>query len=63
MKSQAKRLAGLEDKAPPMEPQFIAWEGQTWTPEEQAEALRRDPDERVFWKSLLEAYPLKKDQP
>jgi hypothetical protein len=63
VKSQAQRLARLEEKEPPMERQFIAWGDQVWTPEEQAEAIRRDPDERVFWKSLLDCVPVGKPWP
>ena len=53
MKIQDKRLNKLEQNAPPFKREFIEWAGNPWTEEEMAEAIRKDPNERVFWKSLL----------
>ena len=57
MRAHANRVKRLEEKLPPPERQFIAWVGKPWTPEEMAEAIRREPDCLIFWRSLLESYP------
>lgn len=54
MKTQDTRLKKLEQHRPPFERQFIGWAGNPWTPEEEAEAIRQNPDQRIFWRSLLE---------
>ena len=54
MKTQQNRLTKLEQKAPPCERRFIGWAGNPWTPEQMAEAIRRQPTQRFFWRSLLE---------
>lgn len=62
MSNRDKRLARLEKKEP-FERKFVAWEGNPWTPEQMAEAIRCEPDKRVFWKSLLDSCPCQPDQP
>ena len=54
MKTQDSRLNKLEQKTPPFKREFIAWEGNPWTPEEKAEAIRQDPNGRIFWKLILD---------
>jgi hypothetical protein len=54
MKTQKNRVKKLEQKAPPFERQFIGWIGRPWTPRQMAKAICREPDRRVFWKSLLD---------
>ena len=54
MKTQQKRLEKLEKMAPPTEPEFIGWKGNPWTEEQMAEAKRRQPDVKFFWRPLLE---------
>lgn len=49
-----KRIKKLEQNTRSGEPQFIGWAGNPWTPEQQAEALRRHPGKMVFWRSLTE---------
>jgi hypothetical protein len=56
MKTQRKRVATLERKAPPIERQFIGWKGNPWTPAQEAAAIRRRPNCRIFWRSLLEPH-------
>jgi len=53
MSNQGKRQARLEKKAP-TDQQFIEWKGKPWSSEQKAEALRREPNRRIFWHSLLE---------
>jgi hypothetical protein len=52
MKTQASRLARVEQKTPQRERQFISWQGNPWTPEQMAEAICREPNRRIFWRSL-----------
>jgi len=53
-KQEQTRLALAEKKVmPPVERQFFAWEGNPWTPEQQAEAIRRHPRARFFWRTLV----------
>ncbi len=55
MKRLAKALKRLEKKVPAIEePQFISWPANPWTPEQMAEALRREPNRKMFWRALLE---------
>ena len=54
MKTQETRVKKLEQKAPPIERKFISWQGRPWTEEQKAEAIRRNPKCRIFWRSLLE---------
>ena len=58
MKAQANRLKKLERNGGPIKRQFIAWIGDPWTKEQMAEQIRLHPRQRIFWRSLLEAYPL-----
>jgi hypothetical protein len=53
MSNRDKRLTRLEQKTP-IERQFIGWEGNPWTEEQKAEAIRREPKRQVFWRSLRE---------
>jgi len=53
MTKQNTRLNKLEQKAPTFKREFVAWKGNPWTPAEMEEAIRKDPNGRVFWKSLL----------
>ena len=53
MKRQDTRLKKLEQQAPTSERTFIGWIGDPWTPEEEAEAIRQNPDQRIFWRPLL----------
>ncbi len=48
MKTQKNRVKKLEQKAPPFERQFISWKGCPWTEEQKAEAIRRDPEGRIW---------------
>ena len=48
------RVEKLEQKRPAAKREFIGWLGNPWTPEQEAEAIRRKPEQRVFWRSLLE---------
>ena len=54
MKKQSTRLEKLEKKAPPTKPVFVGWIGNPWTPEQEAEAIRKNPGQKIFWRSLLE---------
>ena len=51
MKHKETRMKRLEHETTP-EPVFFSW-GREWTPEEQAEAIRNDPGQRMYWMSLL----------
>jgi hypothetical protein len=53
MSKREKRLTRLERQTP-IERQFVEWVGNPWTEEQKAEAIRREPDRRIFWLSLLE---------
>jgi len=53
-----RQLARLDEKAgqltvTPDKPEFVGWRGNPWTPEQMAEAIRLNPEQRVFWRSLL----------
>ncbi|HNX35037.1 MAG TPA: hypothetical protein PKM57_10440 [Kiritimatiellia bacterium] len=52
MRDKNKRLERLEKKAS-VERVFVAW-GDPWTPEQKAEAIRREPERRIFWRSLVD---------
>ena len=54
MNTQKSRLKKMEQKAPPIERKFICWIGNPWTPEQEAEAIRRHPEKKIFFRSLLE---------
>ena len=43
-----------EKKAQMVERLFYAWPMSPWTPEQAAEAMRRHPDQMVFWRSAHE---------
>ena len=62
MKALRKRLERLQRKIGPIERQFVAWPHNPWTPEQKAEAIRRDPDQLVFWKRLREGLPRPKPE-
>ena len=53
MSTQGNRTIQLEKLAPTHERQFVDWSGNPWTPEQKAAAIRRHPEQRVFWRSLL----------
>ena len=53
MSKREKRLTRLERQTP-IERKFVEWVGNPWTEEQKAEAIRREPDRRIFWLSLLE---------
>jgi hypothetical protein len=53
MKKHDSRLIKLEQKSPPYKRMFIAWEGNPWTSEQKAVAMRLAPTCRIFWRSLL----------
>ncbi len=56
MKHLANTVKRLEKKVPaPGETQFIGWPQNPWTPEQMAEAARREPTRNMFWRSLLES--------
>ncbi len=57
MKTQHTRLKKLEQKAEPIEREFVDWPHNRWTEEEKAEAIRKDPTCRIFWRSLLYRLP------
>ena len=54
MKTQATRLAQVERKAVPRKRQFVGWAANPWTPEQEAEAIRREPKRHLFWRSILQ---------
>ena len=54
MRTQKNRIRKLEQKVPPLECKFVGWIGNPWTPEQEAEAIRRSPTKRFFYRSLLE---------
>jgi hypothetical protein len=56
MNKLQKRLAKLDKRVRetrPLEPQFFGWLSDPWTPEQQAEAIRRFPHGLSFWRSLV----------
>ena len=50
MKVQKRRVRKME-KTATAERKFYAWPMNPWTPEQAAEAIRRHPDQTVFWRS------------
>ena len=59
MNKLQKRLARLDSKVKkiiPLEPEFICWTGDPWTPEQEALALRRYPHGKQFWRPLMPEY-------
>ena len=54
MKTQQNRVKQLEQQVPPFERKFYCWKGNPWTPEQEAEAIRRNPTKQFFYRSLLE---------
>ena len=54
MRSTANRVKKLEEKRLPFERKFIGWIGNQWTPEQEAEAIRRNPEQMIFFRRLLE---------
>lgn len=55
MKAQTNRAKQVAERLPPVERQFIGWSGNPWTPEQQEEAIRLNPEQQVFWRSLVES--------
>ena len=53
MKRQDTRLNKLEQQVPTSERTFIGWIGDPWTPEQEAEAIRQNPEQRIFWRPLV----------
>ena len=53
MKAQKKRVRKMEQTAT-VERKFYAWPMNPWTPEQAAEAIRRHPEQTVFWRSAYE---------
>ena len=59
MNKLQKRLIELDKRVReirPLEPQFFGWDADPWTPEQQAEAIRRFPKGLWFGRSLV-PYP------
>ena len=54
MSKREKRLTQLERQTP-IERRFVEWVGNPWTEEQKAEAIRREPDRRIFFRSLSES--------
>lgn len=54
MKALGDRVDKLEQKGPPTKREFFGWLGNPWTPEQEAEAIRRKPQQRMFYRDLLE---------
>ena len=54
MSKREKRLTRLERQTP-IERRFVGWAGNPWTEEQKAEAVRREPDRRIFFRSLSES--------
>jgi hypothetical protein len=54
MITQGNRTVQLEKLVPTHERRFVGWNGNPWTPEQMAEAIRLNPAQRVFWRSLVE---------
>lgn len=55
MNELQKRLNRLDRKVKkdkPENPEFIGWKGNPWTPEQMAEALRRNPEQTRFLRAL-----------
>lgn len=50
------KLARVNDQNSP--PIFIHWLGHPWTEEEKSKAIRKYPDQPMFWKSLSATVPL-----
>jgi hypothetical protein len=46
---------------PDVEPIFYHWLNHPWTEEEKAEALRKHPDQKIFWKHLSDVTPIEGD--
>ena len=53
MKTQKRRVRKMK-KTATVERKFYAWPMNPWTPEQAAEAIRRHPDQTVFWRSAYE---------
>jgi len=55
LQRQLVRLDGKVGQltAMPDKPMFIEWRGNPWTPEQMTAAIRQNPAQRVFWRSLL----------
>jgi hypothetical protein len=48
------RIVHIEEHTPSHERRFIGWSDDPWTPEQMAAAIRQHPQQRVFWRSLLD---------
>ena len=53
MKTQKRQVRKMS-KTATVERKFYAWPMNPWTPEQAAEALRRHPEQTVFWRSAYE---------
>lgn len=56
MNKLQRRLAALDKRVReirPREPEFFCWAGDPWTPEQEAEAIRRFPKGLRFWRPLV----------
>ena len=58
MKSFHNKVKRIEQNIRPIARQFVCWAGNPWTPEQEAEAIRRHPERRIFWHSLLAGTPI-----
>ncbi len=48
------RIVHIEEHTPSHERRFIGWSDDPWTPDQMAAAIRQHPQQRVFWRSLLD---------
>jgi len=56
------RIVHIEEHTPSHERRFIGWSDDPWTPEQMAAAIRQHPQQRVFWRRLLEPSNAPTDQ-
>ena len=55
MTNKEQRLDRVEQVAPDKRV-FVGWAGRPWTQKEKAEAVRRNPDARIFLMPLLQSF-------
>jgi hypothetical protein len=53
--TDATRMTRIEERSPRIDRRFVGWISNPWTPEQMAAAIRRHPQQRVFWRSRREA--------
>lgn len=53
MKTQKRRVRKMK-QTPMVERLFFGWSMNPWTPEQAAKAIRRHPEQMVFWRSCYE---------